>query len=153
MTGIKRRMAAGLLALGTFASIGGTASAAEKTADYNWRYEGTIMQVDNPCTAEFDDITLDARWHGVGKTWENDDGSWWYQGSNRAHVSGSSLDGTRYGGGVQFQAQTRIVDGVVSMVSDAKHLLVSQGDAPTSPCATRSTSPSPSTGRSRPWRS
>ena len=130
MTGIQRRIAAGLLALGTFASIGGTASASEKVSDYNERYENTIVMVDNPCTPEFDNITLDAQWHLVGKTWVNDDGSWWYQGSNRGHVSGSAADGTEYGGSVHFQAQTRVVDGIVNIVSDAKHKLVSQGDAP-----------------------
>jgi hypothetical protein len=130
MSGIKRRMAAGLLALGTFASIGGTASAAEKVDDYNWRYENTIVQVENPCTPEIDDITLVAQWHTQGKLWQNNDGSWWYQGSSRAGVSGTAADGTRYGGSVHFQAQTRVEDGVISTVTDARHTLVSQGDAP-----------------------
>src|SRR5687768_13726385 len=110
MSGIKRRMAAGLLALGTVTSIGGTAGAAEKVDDYNWRYENTIVQVDNACTPEFDDITLAAEWHTQDKLWRNNDGSWWYQGSSRGHVSGTAADGTRYGGAVQFQAQTRVED-------------------------------------------
>jgi hypothetical protein len=133
MSGIKRRMAAGLLALGTATSIGGTAGAAgaaEKIDDYKWRYENTLEQIDNPCTPKLDDITLAAEWHTQGKLWENNDGSRWYQGSNRGHLSGTSADGTGYVGAVQFQAQTRVEDGVISTVTDSKHLLVSQGDAP-----------------------
>ncbi len=130
MAGWQRRMAAGLLALGTFASIGGTAGASEKEYDYNHRYEYTLGQVDNPCTPEFDDITLAAEFHTVGKFWLNDDGSYWYKGSNRGHLSGSAADGTGYVGGVQFRFQTRVDDGVADILTDAKHLLVSQGDAP-----------------------
>lgn len=88
MSGVKRRMAAGILALGTTTSIGGAAGAAgaaEKVDDYKWRYENTLVRIDNPCTPRFDDITLLAEWHTQGKLWENNDGSWWYQGSNRGH--------------------------------------------------------------------
>jgi hypothetical protein len=130
MAGWQRRMAAGLLALGTFAGIGGTAGASEKTDDWNYRYEYTLTQIDNPCTPQSDDITLRAEFHTVGKTWRYDDGSYWYHGSNRGHLSGSAADGTGYVGGVQFRAQTRVDDGVVDIVAAEKHMRSRVSDAP-----------------------
>ena len=126
----QRRVAAGLLLLGALAGGAGTAGAAEKTEDYNLRYQTVLTGIDSPCTPEFDDITLVADWHTVAKYWVSDDGSWRYQGSNRSHLDGSAADGSRYGGTNQFRAQTRVADGVVETISDEKHMLVGRGQAP-----------------------
>ena len=128
---LQRRVAAGLLAIGTVAGVAGTAQAAEKTADYNERFEIVMPGVDNPCTPEFDNILLTGSMHAVGKTWgDMASDSWRSQSSTNTRLSGTAADGTRYGGGGSFHAQTRLEDGVVSISADTHDRMTSQGSDP-----------------------
>jgi hypothetical protein len=131
MSKLQRRVAAGLLAIGTMAGVAGTAHAAEKTIDHNERYQFVVTGVDNPCTPQFDDITLDTALHAISKVWGDfEDDSWRSQSHLNVHQAGSAADGTQYLGGGSFQAQARLQDGVVSISADTKNRLVSQGSDP-----------------------
>ena len=124
MNGMKRRMTAGLLGLVAMAGVGaaGTADAAEKTEDSNWRFHIVLTQIDNPCTPEFDDITLDADGHSVVKFWLANDGASRYQGSSRLQLSGTAADGTGYGGYTHYVGKTLFENGVFDQNID-EHLI------------------------------
>lgn len=132
MNGMKQRIAAGVLGLVTAAGIGtaGTASAADKIWDENVRIHTVLTQIDNPCTPEFDDITLDADWHSVVKYWLDNDGAWRYRGSTRAQLAGTAADGTSYVANLHYVGSSQTEDGVIEQNIDEHHLLVSQGSAP-----------------------
>lgn len=131
MSKLQRRVAAGLLAIGTVAGVAGTAQAAEKTIDHNEHYQYVVTGVDNPCTPQFDNITLDTSLHAISKMWGSfEDGSWHSQSHVNVRQAGSAADGTRYSGGGSFQAHTVLEDGVVSSSADTKNRLVSNGSEP-----------------------
>ncbi|MFP5318625.1 MAG: hypothetical protein ACLGI2_10065 [Acidimicrobiia bacterium] len=130
MKSLSKRIAGGLVALVAAGGLAGPAHAAEKVEEYNVRFETVLTSIDNPCTPAFDDITLSASGHAVAKRWIHEDGSWRYQGNVRLDLSGRAADGTEYGGSSQFRAQTRVEDGVVSIVADDRHRLVSHGADP-----------------------
>ncbi len=92
-------------------------------------FEFVMPGVDNPCTPQFDDITLTANSHAFTKEWLNDDGS---RGQThlRIRLAGQAADGTSYLGGDSFNAHTRIDDGWVYITADTRNRLTSQGSDP-----------------------
>jgi hypothetical protein len=122
-------MAAGALLLGALVAGGTPAQAAEKVEDNRMSFEFVMPGVDNPCTPQFDDITLTANGHASTKTWLNDDGS---RMQNRLHIrwAGQAADGTGYVGRDSFDAHTEIEDGWVYITADTKSRLTSQGSDP-----------------------
>ncbi len=56
-------------------------------------FEFVMPGVDNPCTPQFDDITLTANGHASTKEWLNDDGS---RGQThlRIRLAGQAANGT-----------------------------------------------------------
>ncbi|MGH9278198.1 MAG: hypothetical protein ACRD12_08830, partial [Acidimicrobiales bacterium] len=110
---VTRRIAGAVLVVGALALTGGTAQAAEKVDDTQTTFEFVTPGVDNPCTPEFDDITLTGTGHYAFKMWVAEDGSIRYQTHLNIHLAGDAADGTGYVGGDRFGAQTRIEDGVV----------------------------------------
>lgn len=130
MRKIQRRMAAGLLAFGVLAGLPAAAQASEKVDDFDMRFEFTVNGVNNPCTPQLDDITLDGSGRVMGKMWRDDDGSMRALSTMRVRLDGDAADGTGYVGHSEFKAHTEIEGDVAHISTDAKHLLVSQGADP-----------------------
>jgi hypothetical protein len=122
-------MAAGVFVLGALVASGTPAHAAEKVEDNRVSFEFVMPGVDNPCTPQFDDITLTANGHASTKTWLYDDGS---RTQTRLHIrwAGHAADGTGYVGRDSFDAQTQVEDGWVYITADTRNRLTSQGSDP-----------------------
>ena len=86
--------------------------------------------VDNPCTPDFDDITLNGSEHFIFKSWIDDSGESRYLSYGEISWSGRAADGTRYVGRDKFHSGGRFDGTVVSTAQDNSTLLVSQGSDP-----------------------
>lgn len=124
------RSATAGIALGIVALAASPAQAAEKVEDSRIAFEVVVPGVDNPCTPEFDDITVTAYGHGWTKIWTAEDGSSRSRIHLGMHLAGEAADGTGYVGSERFDSETRIEDGVASIVADTKSRLTSQGSDP-----------------------
>jgi hypothetical protein len=111
MKRLQRRMATSVLVLGGLVGIAAPAQAADKVEDNRLSLEFVMPGVDNPCTPEFDDITLAANGDISTKVWVDADGSSRSVTRLRIHLAGEAADGTGYVGANQFRAETRIEDG------------------------------------------
>jgi hypothetical protein len=130
MNGLQRRMAAAVLVVGGLTGLAAPAQAADKVDDSRITFPINMTGVDNPCTAEYDDITLSGTGHAFTKMWVAEDGSSRARTHLGIHASGEAAHGTAYVGADSFDAQTRIEDGVAYITADTRSRLTSQGADP-----------------------
>ena len=130
MKRLQRRLATSILVLGGLVGTAAPAQAADKVEDDRLSFEFVMPGVDNPCTPQFEDITLTASGDTSTKVWVDDDGSSRRLIHVRIHLAGEAADGTGYVGANQFKAETRIEDGSAYITADTKNRLTSQGSDP-----------------------
>jgi hypothetical protein len=130
MNGLQRRMAGALLVVGGLAGLAGPAQAAGKVDDSRITFPVFAAGIDNPCTPEYDDITVSGTGRAFSKVWVAEDGSSRARTHLGIHLSGEAADGTGYVGADHFDAHTRIEDGVAYITADSRTRLTSQGADP-----------------------
>ncbi|HEX6597269.1 MAG TPA: hypothetical protein VF045_10055 [Acidimicrobiales bacterium] len=130
MNRLQRRMAVAGLVFGIAAGSAGPAMAAEKAYDEFYSYEYTMSGVDNPCTPEFDNITVTVGTRAHVQVWTEDGEFSRAQSSWRTQLEGRAADGTRYVGGSSDSSHANVEGDVVTVGADSKSRLTSQGSAP-----------------------
>ena len=120
-------MAAAVIVVGGVAGLAAPAQAADKADDSRITFPISALAIDNPCTPEFDDITVSGTGHAFTKMWVAEDGTSRARTHLGIHVSGQAADGTGYAGADHFDAHTRIQDGVAYITADSRIRLTSRG--------------------------
>ena len=130
MHNIRRNLAVAGLVVGCAAMSAVPAQAAEKVYEEHYTTSFVFEHMDNPCTPEFDDITLTIEGRGSAKTWEDGSGDSRSEGRYRAQLTGVAADGTRYVGSEHSIVHFDLVEGESTVHADFRSRLVSQGSAP-----------------------
>lgn len=72
------------------------AGCAEPSFNYNYREAASVYELDNPCTPEFDDISLTGEAHYMGRLTVDENGVSHQKIHYNAHLTGEGIDGTPY---------------------------------------------------------
>ncbi len=128
MSSLKRVLVASASLVLTMA-LSGTAGAEPKAEHFKETNEFTSFGEDNPCTPQFDDVTLSIREHIQGKTWiEN--GKRFTELHVTGHAHGVAADGTEYI--AKLNVKDTIVEEDSTGTSDFQSILraISKGSTP-----------------------